>query len=284
MGKSCLLERFSSGLFSTGITPSVGVDFRQKMFRIRDYNTKLIVWDTPGKDSFDLSASSIYNGAHAIFICFDLSDSFGDVSNWLTDVIKHGSTDSVRYLVGCKGDTMHQVPEIAAKNLAAKYGCEYFEVSAKSGREVENLFSSTLVRIFDLFIDKNKRMYMAGASSLFNQKNINGIYLARATNSDQSTLGRTIYYNVTSPSTELLYDKDHWVIKKRSRWLATVPSQPYMLPCDPALQGQWSENAGAIFTRPFSQPALACSLLEGSTRKDEVVAIADEPIISTEPV
>lgn len=280
VGKSSLLQRFATGSFPTELDKTSGVSFRIKKYQVRDNNFKLLIWDTPGKDSFDVDLSSVYRNAHVVFICFNLCDSFGDVSNWLTDV--SGYSDAVRYLVGCKGDAVHQVPEIAAVNLAAKYGCEYFEVSAKSGRNVEHLFSSALVKIYDIFTDKSKQFQLAGASSLFNQSTINGTYVA---NQPASSSERITYHHINSLSTELVYKNNHWVLKKKNRVLAFVPSPTFMLPSDPALQGQWSENAGAYFFRPFSQPLLTCSLLEGVVpvvQKEDFVPIENEPLVSTD--
>lgn len=264
VGKSSLLERFVAGSF-TPTKPTLGVDIRTKKFRICDKGINLVVFDTPGKDSADCIVSSVYRGAHAVFICFDLTDSFSDVSNWLNDVMQQGPKDAVRYLVGCKGDSTQQVPEIAAKNLAAKYGCEYFEVSAKSGRGVDTLFSSALFKTYSFFFDRSKQLQVTGANSLFNKNIINGLYVASyPDNSERGGNIRAIYRKPESHSTELLYADGQWIIKKHNRLLASVPCMSFMFPYDAALQGQWSENAGAYFSRPFSQPLIACTLA-GST-------------------
>ncbi len=89
-----------------------------------------------------------YKETQGVLICFDITDtdSFDAIQFWFNDVANNAPKDSVKVLVGLKldlsGNRMVTIQQ--AKNLAHTYHMQYFEVSAKSGKGVDELFTSTV--------------------------------------------------------------------------------------------------------------------------------------------
>ena len=108
---------------------SIGVDFKLKNIELDDKKIKLQIWDTAGQERFRTITTSYYKGAHAILICFDITDkgSFEHVRNWMADIDKFAKEGVLRILVGNKCDLEHarQVRKEEGNEIANKYGIKY---------------------------------------------------------------------------------------------------------------------------------------------------------------
>ena len=126
---------------------SIGVDFKLKNIEIVNKKIKLQIWDTAGQERFRTITTSYYKGAHAILICFDITDreSFEHIRNWMADIDKFAKEGVLRILVGNKCDLEHarQVRKEEGNEIANKYGIKYIETSAKDTINIEDLFIST---------------------------------------------------------------------------------------------------------------------------------------------
>ena len=48
VGKSCIVLRFCSDSFSDTMVPTIGVDYKSKIFDVYERKVKAIIWDTAG--------------------------------------------------------------------------------------------------------------------------------------------------------------------------------------------------------------------------------------------
>lgn len=91
-------------------------------------------------------------------ICFDVTDkkSFETLSQWLDEIKGHlDEPDLVPFaLVGNKIDLVNKrkISSGEAKEYGAKIGMEYFETSAKVGKNVESVFHYLASKILELNI------------------------------------------------------------------------------------------------------------------------------------
>ena len=147
VGKSCIVLRYTDNTFSQNLMNSIGVDFKLKNIEIDNKKIKLQIWDTAGQERFRTITTSYYKGAHAILICFDITDreSFEHIRNWMADIDKFAKEGVLRILVGNKCDLEHarQVRKEEGNEIANKYGIKYIETSAKDTINIEDLFIST---------------------------------------------------------------------------------------------------------------------------------------------
>ena len=147
VGKSCIILRYIENNFSTNLMNSIGVDFKLKNIELDNKKIKLQIWDTAGQERFRTITTSYYKGAHAIIICFDITDrsSFEHVRNWMADIDKFAKEGVLRILVGnkCDLENARQVKKEEGNEIANKYGIKYLETSAKDTINIEDLFIST---------------------------------------------------------------------------------------------------------------------------------------------
>lgn len=155
VGKSTLLLRYCDGEFvESQYISTIGVDFRIKTTKHNGLDVKLQVWDTAGQERFRNIVNSYYRGAHAVVVCFDLTDSMtlqSVIDTWLPDVERFTTKDPrpAVVLVGTKCDLKQQVPEEDIQKVCEEYNMTYVKTSAKTGQGCEEIFESIMDRLSD---------------------------------------------------------------------------------------------------------------------------------------
>ena len=88
VGKSCCLLRFTEDTFPEVYQSTIGVDFKTRNINLDGKNLKLQIWDTAGYVRSRTTTTSFYNGAHGIFLLYDVTDleSFNNVKQWLREI------------------------------------------------------------------------------------------------------------------------------------------------------------------------------------------------------
>jgi Ras-related protein Rab-8A len=144
-GKSSLLIRFTDNKFSPSFITTIGIDFRQKVIQLNNQPITLQVWDTAGCERFRSITSAYYRGAQVVLLVFDVgsAQSFANVKGWLNSINEQVSDAALVWLVGNKCDLEERaVTKDQAKELAASFKISYTETSARTGENVEELFTS----------------------------------------------------------------------------------------------------------------------------------------------
>ncbi|MFS7903503.1 putative small GTPase, P-loop containing nucleoside triphosphate hydrolase [Helianthus anomalus] len=96
---------------------------------------------------FLLATSAYYRGAMGILLVYDVTDesSFNNIRNWIRNIEQHASDNVNKILVGNKADmdeSKRAVPTAKGQALADEYGIKFFETSAKTNLNVEQVFFS----------------------------------------------------------------------------------------------------------------------------------------------
>ncbi|CAK9300375.1 unnamed protein product [Gordionus sp. m RMFG-2023] len=140
VGKTCIVKRFTQGIFPLGQGATIGVDFMIKTVHINGIKIKLQIWDTAGQERFRSITQSYYRSANAIILVYDVTNksSFEALTNWLAE-IKNFSTPNVFIaLVGNKNDRIpeRQVTQTEASEFAQAHSLPLLsETSAKDGTD-----------------------------------------------------------------------------------------------------------------------------------------------------
>ncbi|XP_048135405.1 ras-related protein RABE1c-like isoform X2 [Rhodamnia argentea] len=91
--------------------------------------------------------AAYYRGAMGILLVYDVTDesSFNNIRNWIRNIEQHASDNVNKILVGNKADmdeSKRAVPTSRGQALADEYGIKFFETSAKTNMNVEEVFFS----------------------------------------------------------------------------------------------------------------------------------------------
>jgi small GTP-binding protein len=145
VGKSCIIKRFSSGIFSSSMASTIAGAFHATYVRHDGDVIALEIWDTAGSERYHSVIPSFFKNAAAVVICFDLTvrATFEAVGYWLQFTAANAPVDVRRFLVGNKLDLSERaVFSDEASCYSDGHGfVAYAETSAKTGEGVDTLFA-----------------------------------------------------------------------------------------------------------------------------------------------
>lgn len=153
VGKSCILVRFTQGIFSTSTDCTIGVDFATKTIQLNNKQIKLQVWDTAGQEGFRSITRSFYRNADGIFLVFNVNNrkSFENCESWISEIRNNSPPEVLIYLLGnqCDIPSSKEVSIDDAKNFVKTKGLNgYIETSAKEGLGINDAFTDFCGQIY----------------------------------------------------------------------------------------------------------------------------------------
>ena len=151
VGKSNLLLRYAHGQFKPEYQLTIGVEFGAKNVSIGELSYRIQIWDTAGQENFRSITRAYYKNSACALVVYDISkrETFNNVSDWIEDCRNQSPKTIYMILVGNKSDLedKREVTKEEGKELADKYGLEFYETSAKTGENVEELFYNSAEEI-----------------------------------------------------------------------------------------------------------------------------------------
>ena len=159
-GKSCILNRFVNETFEENYQATIGLDFQSKNITIHDQDVRLIIYDTAGQEKFRSLIPMYIRESQIILLVYDIADkeSFDSMPKWIHEVKEVLNKEVVFVLIGNKVDLEDQrkVSYEEGKKLAEQNNFVFQEVSAKTGKNFENLFE---VQIFESIYNTFKKEF-----------------------------------------------------------------------------------------------------------------------------
>ena len=158
VGKSNLLVRYTSGQFKEEYQLTIGVEFGSNNVIIGDNTYRIQIWDTAGQENFRSITRSYYKNTACAIIVYEISNkkSFENISSWIEECKNTAPKSILMVLVGnkCDLEDNREVTEEEGREFAEKNGMLFFETSAKTGKNVEELFKES-VKVIDQKIKEN---------------------------------------------------------------------------------------------------------------------------------
>jgi small GTP-binding protein len=152
VGKTSISMRFVRDDFNEFQEPTIGAAFLTKTLNRGERRVCFDMWDTAGQERYNSLAPMYYRGSKAAVIVYDVTNkrSFAGAKRWVEELYKSANNIEVIALVGNKADL---TPVSVATKEAAAYAKQkqllFFEVSAKSGKNVQKLFSGIADQLHD---------------------------------------------------------------------------------------------------------------------------------------
>ena len=148
VGKSSILNRFSQDKFEQEYQATIGLDFHSKNATINGANIRLLLYDTAGQEKFKSLIPMYIRDANIIIVVYDITikDSFTHTSHWVNETKDLKREDAIFVLVGNKIDLddKRQVSIKDGSSFANEKEFIFFEVSAKTGEGVQELFNNNI--------------------------------------------------------------------------------------------------------------------------------------------
>ena len=162
VGKSSIVLRFSEDKFDDNQFATIGIDFKTKYIKIADSSVKVLIWDTAGQEKFQNIAKQYYKGANGVLLIYDIGSrkSFERIDFWLKELKENNRIDELFIcLVGNKIDLEDK--RVITTEEGEKYAKDnnilFFEVSAKTGKGVIELFNKVIGGAMDKVFETNEK-------------------------------------------------------------------------------------------------------------------------------
>ncbi|XP_045699546.1 ras-related protein Rab-44 [Phyllostomus hastatus] len=140
VGKTSFLHLLHENTFATGLTATVGVDFRVKKLVVDNKCYALQLWDTAGQERYHSLTRQLLRKADGVLLMYDVTsqDSFAHVRYWVDCLQDSASGEVVILLLGNKMDCdkERQVSTEAGQQLAQELGVSFAECSAALGHNI----------------------------------------------------------------------------------------------------------------------------------------------------
>ena len=144
VGKTKIINRYVKGEFSHDYMITIGMDFLTCNLELDNKIFKLNLWDTAGSEKFRSVTKGYYSCSCCALIVYDITDekSFKSVKQWINDCQSYASKNIRLVLVGNKIDLEQdrKVTKESAEDLASEYGMDFYEASALSGENIDQIF------------------------------------------------------------------------------------------------------------------------------------------------
>ena len=133
------------GRFNPEHEITIGCEFMSKNIRIKDRDVRIQIWDTAGQETYRSITRTYYKSSTCAFIIYDITDrkSFSNITSWLNECKEMCYKDILICLVGNKTDLEEKraVQRVKGERFAEDNGLLFFETSAKSGKNIEEMFN-----------------------------------------------------------------------------------------------------------------------------------------------
>lgn len=148
VGKTSIIHHYITNEFKANYKATIGADFTSKCVNIDGDMVEFQIWDTAGEERFHSVSSTFYRGTDACLLVFDLTnkDSFMKLSMWRNTMLEKGGMsdpeDFLFIILGNKSDLKDErcIKYEDADQYAKSLGCNYYEVSAKTGENISTGF------------------------------------------------------------------------------------------------------------------------------------------------
>ncbi|KAM6960626.1 EF-hand calcium-binding domain-containing protein 4A [Aplochiton taeniatus] len=147
VGKSSFIQHYCTGHFPNALRTTVGIDFQMRSVTLGSTTIVLQLWDTAGQERFRSMTQQYYRKADGILTMYDVtnSPSFTAARGWMECLQERMSDGAVLMLLGNKLDMVDcQKREVTTKQgqtLAEQYEASFYECSAKTGHNIEDLMT-----------------------------------------------------------------------------------------------------------------------------------------------
>ena len=144
VGKTTLINKYSTKRFEEDYKMTVGFQISKINRDIGEDIVQFMIYDIAGQERFKIMRHRFYAGADGAILVFDLTrkDSLKNIEMWYKECVNLSENHNLKLiLVGNKHDLDRVIPEEIGRKVADVIKVPYFETSAKSGLNVDDIFN-----------------------------------------------------------------------------------------------------------------------------------------------
>ena len=176
VGKTSIIRRFVNDVFK-GDKVTLGIEFSFKIVELEgNRKIKLSVIDTNGQEKYRALPLNYFKKADVVLFVFALNDSgsFEKIGQWI-DRFKNNNGNNVKkmFLIGNKSDLVKVIEQKEIDDFANKYGLTYMETSAKTKKQINELFTIIAEEAYEELERKSSMSVGIQKNKIVQKTNIN---------------------------------------------------------------------------------------------------------------
>lgn len=145
VGKTSISKRWSEGTFDPGTRTTIQAAYFTGSVQLGTEVITINLWDTAGQEKYQALTPIYFKDAQLVIICYSITDpkSFEKTKQWQKVVESSLGPKVPLVIVGNKSDLNSQrsVPTDEGRNYAQSINSPFYEVSAKSGQNISQMFN-----------------------------------------------------------------------------------------------------------------------------------------------
>jgi len=153
VGKTSLLLQFCDEKFDPETLTTVGIDYKKKFIMRHGQKIQLQLCDTAGQERFRSIAKNFYKNCDGIILVYDIANikSFENIKSWINSIKDNVDLDKIGLIIVGNKIDLEEKREVnldTVKDFGEKHNIDVFEVSAKNGKGVEEIFTHLTKKLF----------------------------------------------------------------------------------------------------------------------------------------
>ena len=156
VGKSSLILRITGNKFDETILSTIGKGSYSYEIVLHGYKLKMKIWDTAGQERFKSMSLNAVKNVDGLLLVYSIAnrESFNNLEGWLSQL--NDVTDLKKkpvVIIGNKKDleSTREVEFNEGKEFADSRNLHFYEVSAKTGENVQEAFNDIFEQLYNIF-------------------------------------------------------------------------------------------------------------------------------------
>ncbi len=156
VGKSSLILRITGNKFDETILSTIGKGSYSYEIVLHGYKLKMKIWDTAGQERFKSMSLNAVKNVDGLLLVYSIAnrESFNNLEAWLSQL--NDVTDLKKkpvVIIGNKKDleSTREVEFNEGKEFADSRNLHFYEVSAKTGENVQEAFNDIFEQLYNIF-------------------------------------------------------------------------------------------------------------------------------------
>lgn len=152
VGKTCIINQYVNNSFNETEESSMAPSISEKPIEVNKQDILLKIWDTAGQERYMTLTKQYFQGLEGLLLVYDVTtrETFEKIQFWIKNIQENLDITSVKInLAANKVDKEKErkVSTEEGQELAKSLGIDYFEVSAKTGLNIEAIFQDLAKKI-----------------------------------------------------------------------------------------------------------------------------------------
>ncbi|MFW9876337.1 MAG: Rab family GTPase [Candidatus Thorarchaeota archaeon] len=154
VGKTSIVYRYVKNQFSHNYITTMGINYLTKEITLEAKQiAKLVILDIAGQEKFKFLRKEFYEGANGALLIYDLTQfkTFEAIEGWISEMVEILQKNIPFIIIGNKVDLVEEfscsIDKNIAKDYAKKKNSVYVETSAKTGKNIQEVFKELTYRM-----------------------------------------------------------------------------------------------------------------------------------------